>query len=81
MSCPANYIYRVGCIFTAKYSQAPVPVELQYKIGDVVDIRDTETGKKLAEFTVTGTDETFVFGPITKVEQPTEIKETPPQAI
>lgn len=56
--------YEIGQEITTKYTDAPVSLERQYKVGVSIDISDNETEKILAMFRVVSTNDTSVSGVI-----------------
>lgn len=57
-------MYKVGEPFTAKYDNPPLASSRQYRIGQRVDIVDTDTKAILAVFVVEETNENEVSGRI-----------------
>jgi ribosomal protein S17 len=64
-----EYNYEIGQKIVTRYKNPPVPKEKQYRIGDVVPIQETGTGKTLAMFEVTASDAEFIEGTITHINR------------
>jgi len=60
-------MYKIGQKITTTYTDAPVSEAFMYKTGQEVDIK--ESGRFLASFIVTWTDNTTIEGIVNKVAQ------------